>query len=202
MKYGLSNTQLLNIDASFGGNQAWYPKIWHKQSGCGPTAAANQMLYLAYNHDVFSRLYSYNTKDREHFTNHMQELFKYVTPGMMGVNHVDKLARGVINYAASKGITLNSTTFCVNPSHHSRSLDHLITYVKEAFSKDCPIAFLNLSRGREYRLQNWHWITITSVEFRDDTIFATASDEGRMRTFDLGLWFLTTPMHGGLVYFE
>jgi hypothetical protein len=36
-----------NNREAFGGNQAWYPKYWARQSGCGPTSAANIMAYLA-----------------------------------------------------------------------------------------------------------------------------------------------------------
>lgn len=207
MKLTLTNPSVFDINnppyhsSSYGGNQAWYPKFLQRQSGCGPTTAANQMAYLGSTDKALGNLYPHSTLDRKDFTKLMQELFRYVTPGMMGVNHIDKLADGVKNYAEMNGCQLDAFTLAVEEKDSQRDVSVLRDYLQKAFEADCPIAFLNLSSGNEHRLQNWHWITITQVEIMDDRITAIASDEGHRRTFDLSLWYRTTPMHGGLVYF-
>lgn len=187
---------------AYGGNQAWYPKYWARQSGCGPTSAANIMAYLAETRAEYSNLYEQKSQYREDFVSHMEVLFDYVKPGPMGVNHVDKFINGVHIYANSKGLSLKSYLLSVeSKTIGKRDKKELSEFVQTAMEQDAPIAFLNLSRGAEIHLQNWHWITITSVQIEENHIWAVASDEGRKRRFDLLLWYMTTGMHGGLIYF-
>lgn len=208
LTYTLKTNELFHIQnprtgyASYGGNQAWYPNFWHKQAGCGPTTAANQMAYLGFTRDDYKALYPFSSYHRQDYTKHMQNLFKYVTPGMMGVNHINKLRDGVLKYAIHNGIELEAHTLSVEKNDMgNRDVEHLKKYISKGLSNDSPIAFLNLSSGKEHRLYPWHWITITSASIDGDKIIATASDEGHRKTFDLSLWYHTTPMHGGFVYF-
>ena len=86
--------------------------------------------------------------------------------------------------------------------HKSRpSVSELIEFVRAGLAADCPVAFLNLTRGRVKNLQAWHWITITSADLEEGSLMACASDEGKKNCFDLKLWYLSTRMRGGLVYF-
>ncbi len=191
----------LNREA-FGGNQAWYPKYWARQAGCGPTSAANIMAYLAETRAEYAKLYEQKSRWREDFVRLMEVLFDYVKPGPMGVNHVDKYISGVHRYAKSRGLFLKSNVLSVErESIGNRNKKDLEEFVQKAMEEDAPIAFLNLSRGDEIQLQNWHWITITSVKIEENHIWAIASDEGKKRKFDLLLWYMTTGMHGGLIYF-
>jgi hypothetical protein len=73
--------------------------------------------------------------------------------------------------------------------------------VRVGLASDCPIAFLNLTKGRVKNIQGWHWITITSADMSDTHLSAYASDEGKQICFDLRLWYLSTRMRGGLIYF-
>jgi hypothetical protein len=61
---------------------------------------------------------------------------------------------------------------------------------------------LTLSRGHVKNLQNWHWITVVAAELDENRLMADASDEGRQVRFDLRLWYLSTLLGGGLVYFS
>ncbi len=186
---------------SFGGNQAWYPKYWSRQSGCGPTSAANIMAYLAETREEYAKLYEQKSRLKEEFLRHMELLFHYVKPGPMGVNHVDKYIDGIHQYAKLRGLSLKTNLLSVEKETiHKRTRRELADFVQKAMEQDAPIAFLNLSRGEENHLQNWHWITITSVQIDETHIWAIASDEGEKRKFDLLLWYLTTGMHGGLIY--
>lgn len=208
MRYSLKTINILNIEdqstghTTYGGNQAWYPNFWRKQSGCGPTTAANQMAYLSQTREQYRSLYQQPTLLKKDYTKHMQQLFKHVTPSMMGVNHINKLKDGVIDYASKTGVSLDAFTLSVEKDNLGhRSMDDLIDFIQKGLSNDSPIAFLNLNSGKERRLYPWHWITITEATINNHTIIATASDEGRKKTFDLSLWYQTTPMHGGFVYF-
>lgn len=201
-EYLMIEESLLNKD-SFGGDQAWYPKAWARKAGCGATCAANITAYLALTREKYASLYQQTSKSRDDFLKHMEELYRYVKPGPMGVNHIEKYKKGVLKYAKAKGVTLQGNTLSTEKNtKHQRSAEELIRFTKNAMLADSPIAFLNLSRGDETHLQDWHWITITSTRMEEGSILATASDEGKVREFDLLLWYVTTTMHGGLVYFE
>jgi hypothetical protein len=54
-----------------------------------------------------------------------------------------------------------------------RKKKELAEFVQRAMEQDAPIAFLNLSRGHEIQLQNWHWITITSVNIEENHIWTS-----------------------------
>lgn len=206
MVYSIKNPELFKIKStngytSFGGNQEWYSKNWHQRAGCGPTSAANITSYLAHVNKSKEMLYASKDLSIVSFTKHMDKLFQYVTPGSMGVNHIDMFTKGIKTYANNLDVELSIYSLSVErATRKSRNINDLIAFIKKGLSNNSPIAFLALSRGKEHRLQNWHWITITSVDINKDKVIATASDEGHPRQFDLSLWYLTTKMHGGLVY--
>lgn len=208
MLLSIKHPEAFNIKAStggksFGGNQEWFPKYWARKAGCGATSAANIMAYLAQTRADYINLYEHDSNRKEDFTRHMEVLFDYVKPGPMGVNHVDKYIKGVKEYAMSKGVSLVTNLLSLEKeTKDKRTKKELEEFVVRAMEIDSPIGFLNLSRGEERRLQDWHWITITSVQIEENHIWAVASDEGIERRFDLLLWYMTTRMHGGLIYFE
>ncbi|MBN2797385.1 MAG: hypothetical protein JXR88_18385 [Clostridia bacterium] len=132
----------------------------------------------------------------------MNQVYRYVTPGIWGIHKTHMFVKGVLDYAGSLGFHLIVHSLILHPKTlKDRSLNALIAFVQTAFDSDSPIAFLNLDVGEAKRLQPWHWITITQVYFENDQIMAVASDEGQERVFNLGLWYLTTKKHGGLIYF-
>lgn len=207
MKQSIQHPELLEIyddeinNMSFGGNQSWYQKSWPRKSGCGPTAAANILAYIAHTREGMANLYKPDTLGKSDFLKHMECLFQFVTPGLMGVNHIDKFVKGISRYGSSQGHNLNIKVLTIEEIRGAEDGKGLVAeFVRNGLEADCPIAFLNLSRGHELRLQDWHWITITSAVFDERHLMVTASDEGERRTFDLQLWFQTTKMHGGLVY--
>jgi hypothetical protein len=141
--------------------------------------------------------------DRKEFLRHMEEIFPFVAPGPMGLNRVELFSEGVVAFAASRNLLLIPHVFAVSGKHNPDRppVSALLAFVRDGLTADCPIGFLNLSRGREKKLQDWHWISIISANFKTDQLTARASDEGIMREFDLRLWYLSTQMRGGLVYF-
>ena len=209
MKYSVTRPQALNVAGNpasapfFGGDQAWYAEEWHRRAGCGPTCAANVTAYLAATHPELEALYAGDTMDQAAFANHMEALYTFVTPGNMGLNRPEMYTDGVEAFAASRGIPLKSHLFetAGYACRERPSVQELAAFVREGLSADCPVAFLNLSKGRVKNLQGWHWITITAAEMDDNQLFAWASDEGKEIRFDLKLWYLSTRMRGGLVYF-
>jgi hypothetical protein len=187
----------------FGGVQAWYPFEWGRRAGCGPACAANLTAYLALTRPALRTLYSGKSSDRMAFLRHMEEIFPFVTPGPMGLNRVELFSEGVLAFAASRGVLLTPHVFAVtgNRKPDRPPVSALAAFVRAGLDADCPLGFLNLSRGRVKNLQNWHWVSITSADIETDRLTACASDEGIPREFNLRLWYLSTRMNGGLVYF-
>ncbi len=207
MIVSIEKPELLRITDSvehkiyFGADQAWYAKAWNREAGCGPTCASNITAYLAQTRDNCKELFQPESLERRDFILHMEEIFRYITPGVMGVNHVDRFTKGITRFAGDRGIELVPRVFSVeNCFTKKRNPEELAGFVQKGLSADCPLAFLNLSKGEETRIQGWHWITIISADIREDSIIAAASDEGKEIEFDLRLWYLTTRMHGGLIY--
>ncbi|ACL76538.1 DUF4157 domain-containing protein [Ruminiclostridium cellulolyticum] len=84
----LSNRDFLKIfdkgtnTTYYGGDQDWYDRYTQKFGGCGPTAAANILAYMAMTNPELKKLYKYNTNtiNKKDFSDFMKEVYKYVTP--------------------------------------------------------------------------------------------------------------------------
>jgi hypothetical protein len=205
----VSRPEVLNIpdveseSVYFGGDQEWYLDEWHRRAGCGPTCAANLTAYLAITRPALRGLYAGEDTRRDRFSAHMEEVYKFVTPGSMGLNRVEMYEGGVVDFAARRGISLAPHVFEVHGymSRNRAPVSALSDFVRAGLESDCPVAFLNLTKGRVKNIQGWHWITITGAEIDEGSLVACASDEGKEIRFDLRLWYLSTRMRGGLVYF-
>ncbi|BAL01600.1 hypothetical protein OBV_44010 [Oscillibacter valericigenes Sjm18-20] len=199
----LKVTDLQTHQSYLGGAQEWYASEWGRKAGCGPTCAANLTAYLALTRPTLRALYHGKDTDRMEFLRHMEKIFPFVAPGPMGLNRVELFSEGVVAFAASRNILLIPHVFAVsgNRNPDRPPVSALMEFVRAGLAADCPLGFLNLSRGREKNLQDWHWISIISADFETDQLTARASDEGVLREFDLRLWYLSTRMNGGLAYF-
>ncbi len=209
MVISISRPDLLTIadektDRSFfGGIQDWYSTEWSRRAGCGPTCAANLLAYLAFSRPEFRPLYRYEKMNLSDFAQHMEEVYRFVTPGNMGLNRVEMFSDGVAGFAGSRGILLHPHAFRVlgNMAKDRPDVSALMEFVRAGLASDCPVGFLNLTKGRVKNLQSWHWVTVTAADMENNSIIVSASDEGRQISLDLRLWYLTTRMSGGLAYF-
>jgi len=199
----LTVTDSQTLKTYFGGAQEWYSSDWGRKAGCGPTCAANLTAYLALTHPTLKALYNGKSMDLSEFLRHMDEIFPFVKPGPMGLNKVELFSEGVVAFAENRNVSLTPHVFVVtgNRTLNRPPVSELTEFVRAGLAADCPLGFLNLSRGRAKNLQNWHWISITSADIEADKLTAHASDEGFPIKFDLRLWYMSTRMSGGLVYF-
>ncbi len=209
MMISISQPDLLRItdgngDLSFfGGIQSWYSTEWRRRGGCGPTCAANILAYLAFSRPELRALYGYESMSLPAFAQHMEEVYEFVRPGVRGLHQAEVFSEGSVAFAKSRGALLHPHVFSAlgNRNRDRHSVSELLAFVRSGLSSNCPIGFLNLTRGKVKSIQGWHWITITEARAEDCSLFVTASDEGQRISFDLRLWYLTTRMNGGLVYF-
>jgi len=205
----ITNPDLLQIsDKStqsryYGCSQIWYSSEWQRRAGCGPSTASNLFHYLIHSNPLLDRAQIDNSK--EAIVALMKEIWEYITPGFLGVNKTKIFYKGFLAYAKMQGINIEQACFNVPQRKASRhELADLLLFLEEAIAKNAPVAFLNLDHGEEKNLDSWHWVTIISIEFTEDrkTIYATIFDGGLSKKIDLGLWYNTTTLGGGFVYFK
>lgn len=205
IRKSISNPSVLKVfDESthktyYGCNQEWYTTDWQRRSGCGPSVVSNIMLYLT--SPAFGLGQSINSK--ENCLSCMEEIWRYVTPTTEGIPTTKMLYEAVLTYTKSKSMNVEYG-FCDLPKDrsHRPTLPEVLKFLAGALLKDAPIAFLNLCNGEEKNLDRWHWVTIISLEYAEaNSAFVTILDEGLMKKIDLALWYNTTTLGGGFVYF-
>lgn len=183
-------------ETSFGCNQDWYPTQWQKEAGCGPTVASNILLYM-------------EAQSRSSFNKHeclelMESVWKYVTPTNKGVNTLELFYQGMIEYANSVKIKLCYCYCNINNQSISHTpLNKVIKFLEKGLDKNVPIAFLNLDSGDEKAIERWHWVTVIALDYTDVGEETTIKilDNGVLKRVNLALWYKTTNIGGGFVYF-
>ena len=149
-EYILNNLDILKINRRhrlyYGGSQEWFFNFFKKQAGCGPTTATNLFIYLAKTDDYFKNLFQ-DEINYDNVLKMMHQVWKDITPGMMGVNRVDILENGAQKYAKGHDVTINTLSFTVEPY---KSNEHDIKdFLVEQLSHNRPVAFLNLSSDED-----------------------------------------------------
>ncbi len=204
----ISNPNLLRIlderthKAYYGCDQEWYPTEQQRLSGCGPSVACTIMSYLNHARSPSDLEQSFTSKEYCLFL--MEEIWEYVTPTKEGIPATKMFCEAVLAYTKSKDLNVEYG-FCDVPEDKSirPTLPEVLIFLEEALLKDAPIAFLNLCNGDEKNLERWHWVTIISLEHAEHGGSACVNilDEGLVKKIDLALWFRTTTLGGGFVYF-
>lgn len=180
----------------YGCNQAWYATDWQRRAGCGPSAACNIVCYLTRLGKLFH--------SKEKWIAMMEESWKYVTPTKRGIPTTNLFCDSMLSYTKSKGMNVEYERLDLpEDQRHRPSLQEVVGFIARALCKDAPVAFLNLCNGKETNLDAWHWVTIISLTYAEDgsQVFINVLDEGLIKKIDLALWYKTTTLGGGFVYF-
>lgn len=186
----------------YGADQEWFSHFWRRKAGCGPTTAAQQMAYLSRSRPGLAPLCPLERLEQGPFSSYMDEVWAFVTPGMRGLDSIDKYADGVSRFARARGLELRPVTLVVPAGTPRPSLDQCLSFLRAGLEDDCPVAFLNLDNGGVRNLDSWHWVLLTGVRAEAGGLFATAADGGRRVEIDLGLWHQRTRAYGGFVRLE
>ncbi|MBI9095208.1 MAG: hypothetical protein JEY71_10030 [Sphaerochaeta sp.] len=179
----------------YGSDQEWYPTLWQRRAGCGPTTASNLMLY-------FQQKQKPRLLEKEEALLVMQELWSLVTPGIMGVHLLSQFTKGVEAFLPKLPYALKEQTLKIGKAKSKRpSLADMVAFLVSSFEADSPVAFLNLSRGVLSNLDEWHWVTLVGVEQEGEgeSVYATLYDASLTWKINLGLWLETTTRGGGFV---
>ena len=208
IKKSIYNPELFEIQDEdtnkvyYGYNQEWYTKLWQRLSGCGPSVASNIILYLnqnRYNSEIGK---SYNKK--KDCLMLMEEIWNYVTPTIKGIDTTKIFYEGLLSYANSKDLSFEYDVLDLPKENLLRpNFSDVLKFIEMSLQKNSPIAFLNLHNGKEKNLDKYHWVTIISLEYETDGSIAYVEilDEGIIKKIDLLLWYNTTTLGGGFVYF-
>lgn len=193
----------INEDGSvdFGCDQEWYGSSWQRMAGCGPTVAATMLLYM---HKVQGLPLALSVNNKTDCIKLMESVWHHVTPTSKGVYLLEQLSDGVLDFANKNGIALKSFSLNVPKNVRERpSISSITGFISAGLRHDCPVAFLNLSNGKVLNLDEWHWVTIVSLEVEDHSqeIKALMYDGAKQTEIDLKLWSETTLLGGGFVYF-
>lgn len=182
----------------YGANQLWYNTRLQQRAGCCPTTAAHLLWYLSETKAKCRPLCQYKGEERTGFTNLMKEVWDYVTPGMMGVNSTAILTEGILNYGRVKEVGLSCRVLEIPRCLRLRpNCSEVRDFLEKAFRDDLLVAFLNLSNGSLKNLDNWHWVTLLSLD--QDNLKALMYDQGKQDLLDLRQWLKTTTLGGGFV---
>jgi hypothetical protein len=187
---------------SYGCEQEWYHSDWQKRSGCGPTTACNLMSYMEFSSLSKQKQISIS---KEYGLLRMQESWKYVTPAEKGIPTTKMFSDNFLNYAKAKDMNVSCHSLNISQKINSRPEFHdIVKFIEAAMLKDSPVAFLNLCNGEVSNLDEWHWVTIISIEYDESETEVNVNiiDEGSIKKIDLKLWNDTTTLGGGFVYFE
>lgn len=181
----------------YGGNQIWYRTFWQRQAGCGPTVAATLCAYLAKTRPACGPLCPYDSAEKAGFLRLMQDLWRYVTPGVSG-STVEIFTSGITRYADSKGVMLRCDVLDIPKEKQARPKEERVAaFFQDAFLADLPVAFQNYSNGALANLDSWHWVTL--VAFEKGSLRAEMYDQSRSTWLDIPLYLKTATNAGKFV---
>lgn len=198
----IKNLELLEIvyygRAYYGADQAWYETHQKRYSGCGPTVCSNILWYLSRENRI-RNLVPENGNDHDKILKLMNDVWKDVTPGNMGLNSTEMLKDGVQDYASRNDLSLDVRTLDIPQSKKKRpSQNEVMDFLHKAINDDLPIAFLNLSNGSLTNLESWHWVMLVGANDGKAIMY----DQGKNSTVNIYKWLDTTLLGGGFVVIQ
>lgn len=205
MSHSLTRPEVLTLigpggETYRGGDQEWYPDLWQRRAGCGPTTAAALLAYLSQTRPALAPLRPLAGGTRTGFAQYMQALWPYVTPGARGLDKPESLVLGCRSFALSRGCRLEGEILKIPRRREDRPTPAACRdFLLRALDNDCPVAFLNYSNGSLPNLDSWHWVPLIALTEGEGVLLCTILDEGEEKVIDLALWQETTLLGGALV---
>lgn len=204
MSHSLTRPEVLTLigpggETYRGGDQEWYPDLWQRRAGCGPTTAAALLAYLSQTRPALAPLRPLAGGTRTGFAQYMQALWPYVIPGSRGLDKPESLVLGCRSFALSRGCVLQGEVLKIPRRRENRPTPAACRdFLLRALDSDCPVAFLNYSNGSLPNLDSWHWVPLIALTEGEEVLLCTVLDEGEEKVIDLALWLETTLLGGAL----
>lgn len=201
---------------SQGPEQDWFPTKFQRIHGCGPTTAALITAYIARKPDMVSLFKPYKGKtrnkgyidadyvlNRDEMLMHMEELWRYVKPGIFGLWRASQMSRGLIDYTASKGILLETRLFPVSimQRRNTKLWPEVFQFIRHNLAYDIPIAWLIYDKGRLSNLASRHWVSIIGIKYPSDFSECTVTVVDHRHIFEVNLtdWLKHSILGGAFV---
>ena len=184
-----------------GADQDWFRDVWQRRAGCGPTAAAMILDYLAAVHPSLAALAPAGARTPADFLAYMEALWAYVTPGTRGLDRPESFILGCRSFALSRGAVLTGERLLISRRGKGPrpALARVRDFLARALDGDSPVAFLNWSNGDLPNLDSWHWVPVIACAGEGRELTAAVLDGGEEKHIDLALWLETTLLGGALV---
>ena len=144
----------------YGGDQEWYHREWQRWAGCASVTGAN---IAAYYEAVLTGTEARYTKTD--YLVRMQEMYRYMTPGIHGFPDPEKFVARFIRYEADHG------RYCEGGIFHGWTDWHQATgHICNSLQAGHPLALLVLRHTESSFEENtWHWMTITGYNILRNT---------------------------------
>lgn len=178
----------------YGGNQEWFLRSWRRQAGCASTSGANIAAYYAYNYPEMRELYKGNSMqfNQGEYLQVMEEMYKYMTPGIFGYPYVEKFAKQFIRFCKERGVPMEASIM-----GDFNRIEEAFLFVKKNIDGGQPVALLILfHHGIELKGDNWHWVTITGyIKDNNDIVGSkvTLSNGGQRKIVNTEVLFEVHP---------
>ncbi len=78
-----------------GADQEWFPLVWQRKAGCGPTTASNLVLYNRHQASPIGKT---------DMVRLMENMWNHITPGIMGVHLVSIFTKGLDEHLAEQSL--------------------------------------------------------------------------------------------------
>ena len=144
----------------FGGDQEWYHREWQRWAGCASVTGAN---IAAYYEAVLNGTQARYTKTD--YLVRMQEMYRYMTPGIHGFPDPEKFVARFIRYEADHGRHCEGGIF-----HGWTDWQQAAEHICNTLQAGHPLALLVLRHTESSFEENtWHWMTITGYNILRNT---------------------------------
>jgi len=179
----------------YGCDQDWFQSFWQRKAGCGPCTLANIMRYLA----QAGALAGAAAPEAHGCLPLMEEMWDYVTPGMMGLNSTARFAQGAARALKKAGSGLTPRALDIEKGASLQDASQLISFIESGLQQ-APVAFLNLLRRQLGPLEAWHWVTVVGLSHTEKGAVLHIYDNGLAFDLPLEQW-LNAEGSGGFVAF-
>jgi hypothetical protein len=140
--------------------------------------------------------------DKDSMVTLMDEVWQYITPGIMGVHLVSHFTAGLERYLTNRGADFKITTLLIPKKREERpSFDEVLDFIVTRLEADQPVAFLNLNNGGVANLDPWHWVTVVGLkqESAKGPVQLEIYDAGLSMIIDFTQWWEKTTRAAGFV---
>ena len=188
----------IKINGYYGGDQHWYPDMFMRMAGCSAVCASEACAYLALHFPHLRKLYPYDPENitKEEFIRFMITMFKYVTPGFMGMRSIKRFKRCFTEYANAADADVRLTL--LDGEADEAAAKEFVTRGLDAGY--CVLNLLLTHKDSELDELTWHWFTLTGYEKTGDDMRVDFATWGKKHTLDFSrLWNTGTQSRGGMV---